>query len=100
MKVTISIDQTPEELTKLAKNVRQLAQQQRYHNDETSLSTCADIMDKIVPKLTPPEPTNESQVEPSDEVECCPICGKSSEGGPHQACIDKLVDDEPEEVPE
>ncbi len=106
MKVTVSIDQTPEELAKLAKNIRQLAQQQRYHNDESCMVSCADIIDRIVLELAP-EPVPENSVHQIEDApgmrvteELCPICNQPSELGPHQACIDKLVDgDESDEVP-
>jgi len=54
-KVTANTDITPAELSRLANNVRQLARQQRYPNDESDLATCANLLDSITIEEPKPE---------------------------------------------
>ena len=92
MKVTIQINQTPEELTKLIKDIHHISQQQRYRSDETSLSIYEDILNMIVLELPLTEPAKEPE-----PPKTCNVCGKPSESEVCTACIDKLVDADIEE---
>ena len=77
MQITLDVTLTQPDAIRLAKNLRQIAYQQRYATDEQDLATCAKLMDTIAVLLEP-------------KPEFCPLCGKPSpKGHPHQKCIDK-----------